>query len=194
MTTARSRAGSAVMAKSTLMPRFSPSTPLPKVSMRSAPLVFVCRCFGKDHQRSIIGSWSSLSERAEGIFGQGTIDRNVPQGAQAWSLIAKGHLSGLSIGFAAPIRRGSTITRAKLVEASLSIPAAGRARAKIKLKDLGTVPEVVDALAEGRVARRDLEYLVRKSWPGAPPTNPPTIFRIAASRESGATRHPEKER
>jgi HK97 family phage prohead protease len=113
--------------------------------------------------RTPIGSWSDLSETPEGVYGRARINTDVAKGREALSLVQRGDLSGLSVGFASAVRRGATILSGKLMEGSLvSIPSAPKAR--IKLKECSTVPELVDALVAGRVGRRDVELVVRKSW------------------------------
>jgi HK97 family phage prohead protease len=115
--------------------------------------------------RQPIGSWTSFSEVPEGLFGTARINVEVEKGREALSLVRKGDLSGLSVGFTAATRRGPSILRAALMEVSLvSIPCAPKAR--VKLKDCGSIADLTEALMQGRVARRDVEYLARKGWPG----------------------------
>jgi uncharacterized protein len=137
-----------------------------------------------------IGSWHEIVETADGLFGKARINTDVPRGREALSLVTRGDLSGLSVGFVAPPewRRGRTILRAKLYECSLvSIPAVPKAR--VRLKDFSTLPALAAALTAGQpLARKDAEWLARKAFAaGASPELNPEQLDALAERIERAT-------
>lgn len=123
------------------------------------------------HESSeVLGSWSELREDSSGLWAVGTINTDVERGREVLSLVKRGDLSGLSIGFAIPdggrtIRNGVPhLTEITLLEISLvAIPAAPLAR--VSLKDLSDLSEFSELLRYAGAPRREAELIARKSFP-----------------------------
>ena len=88
-----------------------------------------------NHDRShVIGSWSSLNVRADGISAKGKLNLAVAKAQEVRALLAAGDINGLSIGFRQPkgVRQSNgviRITEAQLLEISVvAFPAAPGSR------------------------------------------------------------------
>jgi uncharacterized protein len=141
--------------------------------------------------RQPIGSWHDLVEVPEGLWGTAQINSDTAKGKEALSLVRRGDLSGLSVGFLSTVRRGPLINKARLVEVSLvSVPAANRARLQpTKLKDFASLGDLAAALIEGRpLVRRDAELVARKMWPGVSDGLDPEELERLAERIAARTR------
>ena len=85
-----------------------------------------------------IGSWSTVTDRQDGIHVRGSLNLKTQRGQEARDLILAGDVTGLSVGIA-PAKGGIkidagkvTITKADLLEVSIvAIPADRHARIKV---------------------------------------------------------------
>lgn len=133
-----------------------------------------------------IGVWKSVQEDARGLYVIGSVDKTVsPMGIPVYSLLKKGAIKGMSIGFRTVLSNTDetthirTLKEIELWEISLvTFPASKRAQV-ISVKDIEaarTPRELEKALREAGLSVNLAKYMVKLSkgnlsWRDAAPDN-----------------------
>jgi HK97 family phage prohead protease len=142
-----------------------------------------------DHLSSApIGAWKSITETPAGLAVEGRVTSATEKGRETRQLLREGVITGLSVGFIVPEGGGSrdakgnrTITRASLIEISLTaVPALAGARVR-EVRSFSTAREAEEALREAGFSKTHARALMAKGWRGITGDEGPSADEIMAA-------------
>lgn len=118
----------------------------------------------------LVGRWTRLVERQDGLHVEGSLNLKTTEGAQAFEHVRAGDLDGLSIGFDIPkggaefVEGRRMLREIALMEVSLvAMPAARRARVTA-VKSIAGPDELRDILRNSGLPHRAAEKIAAGGW------------------------------